>query len=130
MDIKPPNFIIVKGKMKIIDLGCAEKIPPGQEYLLCKVSKGTEGYMGPECLDSIDGKYFKYSLRTDSYALGILLEYILSKASEIKNNEALTSYLNSIVKNTLQDNQFMRKSAVELLDELKGKVKILPMLSY
>ena len=63
MDIKPPNFILIKGQLKVIDLGCAEEIPPGQDFVLSNSSKGTEGYMAPECFVTYKNKLFQYSTR-------------------------------------------------------------------
>ena len=65
MDIKPPNFITVCGQMKVIDLGCAEEIPEGKECVMCRMSKGTEGYMGPEYIP-----YISYS-KTSQLGIGL-----------------------------------------------------------
>ena len=42
MDIKPPNFVLIRSKIKVIDLGCAETVPDGEDYVLSPLSKGTE----------------------------------------------------------------------------------------
>ena len=63
MDIKPPNFILTKGQLKVIDLGCAEQIPQNQDFILSNSSKGTEGYMAPECFVTYKNKLFQYSTR-------------------------------------------------------------------
>ena len=42
MDIKPQNFVFVRGHVKVIDLGCAERIQEGLDYVLSPSSKGTE----------------------------------------------------------------------------------------
>ena len=73
MDIKPPNFILIKGQLKVIDLGCAEEIPPGQDFVLSNSSKGTEGYMAPECFVTYKNKLFQYSTRYQKYSLLIYL---------------------------------------------------------
>lgn len=121
MDIKPPNFITVCGQMKVIDLGCAEQIPEGKECVMCRMSKGTEGYMGPECTKPIEGKYFQYSLKTDSYSLGVVLTFLLSKTSKLEHqNNHLSVYLKSVVKTIMNDDQFLRKSAKEMYDYLRN----------
>lgn len=64
MDIKPQNFIFVNGVMKVIDLGCAELIPEGSDHVLSCSSKGTDGYMAPECFVMMDKEnMFQYSIR-------------------------------------------------------------------
>ena len=121
MDIKPPNFITVCGKMKVIDLGCAEQIPEGKEYLLCRTSKGTEGYMGPECTKPIEGKHFQYSLKTDSYSLGVVLTFLLSKTNNLEHyNNHLSVYLKSVVQTIMNDEQLLRKSAKEMYEYLRN----------
>ena len=42
MDIKPQNFVFMRSRIKVIDLGCAERIPHGEEFVLSLSSKGTE----------------------------------------------------------------------------------------
>ena len=63
MDIKPQNFIFVNGLLKVIDLGCAELVDEGEEFMLCESSKGTDGYMAPECFVMNSDRLFKFSIR-------------------------------------------------------------------
>ena len=80
MDIKPSNFVFVRGQLKaskhkhpsklltplcvqVIDLGCAEMIPDDSDRVLSCVSKGTEGYMPPECFNADTRKRFTYTVR-------------------------------------------------------------------
>lgn len=120
MDIKPPNFILVAGQMKIIDFGCAEEISSEKTSVLCKLSKGTEGYMASECSTPVKGKYFEYSFGTDSFALGVVLIFLLSKVDELQHhNMNLSKYFDTIISNTMQENQFRRKTPREILEGLR-----------
>ena len=61
LDIKPSNFMLVNGKIKLIDFGVS--VTSGYQS---KAITGTGGYLSPEqiCKDTIDE-------RTDIFALGI-----------------------------------------------------------
>jgi len=94
----------------VIDLGCAEQIPDGENYVQCRKSKGTEGY----------------SLKTDSYSLGVVLSYLLSKAPTLSSlNPNLSVYLNSIVTETMRDDQFTRPTARDMLQHLINPLNII-----
>ena len=134
MDIKPPNFVFVRGELKVIDLGCAELVAAGCGHVLSTASKGTEGYMAPECFTLTQDRRFVYSVRcsgadmrrvvnsvstmcrTDSYSLCILLIFLVSRlvaTSEIV--VAVKAFLEQTKKTCLHENQFQRPSATELL---------------
>ena len=134
MDIKPPNFILTKGQLKVIDLGCAEQIPQNQDFVLSNSSKGTEGYMAPECFITYNNKRFQYSTRwavdvnvrfiypydyrTDSYSLGILLTYLRTRIKD-KSDKVETYLKNTEDKCNLKD-QFARPSSEEMLISMRS----------
>jgi len=119
LDIKTQNFILVRGQMKVIDLGCAEQIPIGENYVMCKLSKGTEGSLAPECKTPSDGSYFRYSIRTDSYSLGVTLTFLLSKTKLLNHNhQNMFIYFQSIVRKCLLTDQSARPSAKQMLEDL------------
>merc|ERR1711879_231119 len=86
-DIKPGNFLLVAGQLKLIDFGFAmETIPGQQDYVQKKNLFGTKEYMSPEVLagykienGEIDKEAMmnsdgvKYSKMVDIWALGIIL---------------------------------------------------------
>ena len=80
-DIKPANFLLVAGDLKIIDFGLACKYYPGQDYVIKNGCVGTKDYMSPELLSSFvieDGvvekrKEVKVTTKSDIWALGIIL---------------------------------------------------------
>ena len=49
-DIKPGNFLLVAGELKLIDFGLAMELVPGQEYVQKKYLLGTKDYMSPEVM--------------------------------------------------------------------------------
>ena len=53
-DLKPENFIIVKGSIKLCDFGIAESLKRGHTSLLTDIPKGTPIYMSPETLNQWD----------------------------------------------------------------------------
>ena len=49
-DLKPLNFLLVKGELKVIDFGLAGEIMPGRDHLLRSYMGGTKNYMSPEAM--------------------------------------------------------------------------------
>lgn len=56
-DLKPANFLIVAGKLKLIDFGIAKAIPTEDTTKIFREAQvGTPNYMSPEALISYDGE--------------------------------------------------------------------------
>ena len=49
-DLKPANFVVVKGKLKIIDFGIANAVPDHTVNIYRDTQIGTPNYMAPEAL--------------------------------------------------------------------------------
>ena len=47
-DIKPGNFLLVAGELKMIDFGMACELNPGQNFVVRNSVSGTRDYMSPE----------------------------------------------------------------------------------
>ena len=86
-DIKPPNFILVQGQLKLIDFGFAAKVPEGGETLERDFVGGTKEYFSPEsmshyvitdgAIDAMEMKRrdsrIKIGFKSDVWALGVIL---------------------------------------------------------
>ena len=85
-DIKPGNFLLVAGELKIIDFGMAIEVNPGQDYVMKKFLGGTREFMSPEVYAAYvieDGvinreamassQGVRFSTKSDIWALGIIL---------------------------------------------------------
>ncbi len=86
-DIKPSNFILVQGQLKLIDFGFAGIVPPGRDCLERDFVGGTKDYFSPESMSHyviVDGildveemkrqdKKIKVGFKSDMWALGIIL---------------------------------------------------------
>ena len=86
-DIKPPNFILVQGQLKLIDFGFAAKVPEGGETLERDFVGGTKEYFSPESMshyvitdgavDAMEMKRrdsrIKIGFKSDVWALGVIL---------------------------------------------------------
>nr|CAB3267352.1 dual specificity protein kinase TTK-like [Phallusia mammillata] len=79
LDLKPANFLIVKGTLKLIDFGIANSIQSDVTSVFKDTMVGTLNYMAPEAIvdmssggDGNDLK-FKISPRADVWSLGCIL---------------------------------------------------------
>ncbi|GMR58355.1 hypothetical protein PMAYCL1PPCAC_28550, partial [Pristionchus mayeri] len=54
MNLKPANFLLVSGNLKLIDFGIASSIPSDKTSLLKDTQMGTFSYMSPESLLALE----------------------------------------------------------------------------
>ena len=84
-DVKPANFILVNGVVKIIDFGFARKLKEGEKYQTRNYIAGTKDYLSPETLscyvieegvinvEETKRRTVKVYLQSDIWALGVIL---------------------------------------------------------
>ncbi|CUT98900.1 dual specificity serine:threonine tyrosine [Echinococcus multilocularis] len=86
LDLKPENFVIVRGMLKLIDLGISQRLPVDCTHMDLHKPMGSIVYMSPEQLSCIVGGKFassndgidaKVRLKTDVWALGVILYEML-----------------------------------------------------
>ncbi|CAM6098492.1 unnamed protein product [Calypogeia fissa] len=76
-DLKPANFLLVKGELKLIDFGIAKAIQNDTTHIVRDSQVGTLNYMSPEAFmtNSIDeeGRKVKCGRSSDIWSLGCIL---------------------------------------------------------
>jgi serine/threonine-protein kinase TTK/MPS1 len=73
-DLKPGNFVLVGGKLKVIDFGIAKRISNDTTNISRDASVGTLSYMAPEAVKSGS---LKLGRSSDIWSLGIILYQIV-----------------------------------------------------
>ncbi|XP_052087983.1 dual specificity protein kinase TTK-like isoform X2 [Mytilus californianus] len=75
-DLKPSNFIIIGGALKLIDFGIAKSVQPDKTSVLTEMQVGTLNYMSPESIADygLDEKpMYKIGVKSDVWSLGCIL---------------------------------------------------------
>ncbi|CAJ0955620.1 unnamed protein product, partial [Mesorhabditis belari] len=72
-DLKPANFLLVGGDLKLIDFGISTQMPKNQDSLQSSVILGTPSYMAPEMLQSTG----ETTAKVDVWSLGCILYAIV-----------------------------------------------------
>ncbi|KAI0317499.1 kinase-like domain-containing protein [Amylostereum chailletii] len=73
-DLKPANFVLVRGQLKLIDFGIANAIANDTTNIQRDHQMGTVNYMSPEAIEVPDGKRrLKVGRASDVWSLGCIL---------------------------------------------------------
>ncbi|KAK0504051.1 other/TTK protein kinase [Armillaria luteobubalina] len=73
-DLKPANFVLVKGQLKLIDFGIANAIANDTTNIQRDHQIGTVNYMSPEAIELPDGmRRLKVGRASDIWSLGCIL---------------------------------------------------------
>ncbi|CAG0899406.1 unnamed protein product [Darwinula stevensoni] len=134
-DLKPANFIMAKGYLKLIDFGISCMLQNEATSVLRDTPHGTISYMSPEALENSRDFGCKIGTKSDIWSLGCILyqmihgctpfqhlQSLISRIDAIRNPNTVISYpsvaddgLQRIVKLCLQHDPKKRPSVSELL---------------
>ncbi|KAG8819729.1 Dual-specificity kinase, spindle pole body (SPB) duplication and spindle checkpoint function [Serendipita sp. 399] len=86
-DLKPANFVLVRGMLKLIDFGIAKAIANDTTNIQRESQVGTVNYMSPETIDSTpdDEKRRKIGRASDVWSLGCILYQMVYGAPPFAN---------------------------------------------
>ena len=81
--MKPANFLLVAGRLKLIDFGIASAVMSDKTSVMIDNQMGTFNYMSPESIQDLSGPQFdhqgkrkpivKISFKTDVWSLGCII---------------------------------------------------------
>uniref|UniRef100_A0AAV2MBC7 Protein kinase domain-containing protein n=1 Tax=Knipowitschia caucasica TaxID=637954 RepID=A0AAV2MBC7_KNICA len=120
-DLKPANFVIVNGSLKLIDFGIANKIQPDVTSIMKDSQVGTLNYMPPEAIKdtSSQGKArSKISPKGDVWSLGCILYCMTYGKTPFQSITNQIAKLQAII-DTSHKIDFPDISEHDLLDVLK-----------
>jgi len=82
-DLKPANFLLVAGRLKLIDFGIASSVQSDKTSVFIDNQMGTFNFMSPESIQDLNGPQFdnmgnrkpciKISYKSDVWSLGCIL---------------------------------------------------------
>ncbi|KAJ3028505.1 Dual-specificity kinase, spindle pole body (SPB) duplication and spindle checkpoint function [Rhizophlyctis rosea] len=80
-DLKPANFLLVDGELKLIDFGIAKSIPNDTTNIKREHQTGTINYMAPEAITFVNERekdpYLKLGRSSDVWSLGCILYQLM-----------------------------------------------------
>lgn len=121
-DLKPSNIIVDEaGRIRIIDFGIAEEYSSQEGDLQLHKGGLTKGYAAPEQYS----RRFRADVRTDIYALGVTIHYLLTGKNPIKPpyeflpvrklSPEVSPAMEEIVKRCLRPNPDQRYASADAL---------------
>jgi len=85
-DLKPGNFLLVNGQLKVIDFGIAKRISNDTTNISREASIGTLSYMAPE---AIKQGQLKLGRSSDIWSLGIILYQLVYRTNPFAHLEPI-----------------------------------------
>lgn len=100
-DLKPANFLLVNGGLKLIDFGIATSIQADMTSIMKDSQCGTYNYMAPEAIKSASpagtNHEYKISRKTDVWSLGCMLYSLIYKNPPFNKIRDTIEKINAIV---------------------------------
>jgi len=96
-DLKPANFLMVEGALKLIDFGIATTIQGDATSVFRENQMGTMNYMSPEALMNDEGNHLKLGRPSDVWALGCILYQMVYGSTPFAQIVSAHHKINAIV---------------------------------
>lgn len=104
LDLKPANFLMVKGRLKLIDFGIASNIAFDSTSIMKFSQAGTFNYISPEALIDTSSENspagsqprIKMSKKSDIWSLGCILYLLLYKRTPFAHIKNIYTKVNVI----------------------------------
>lgn len=125
-DLKPANFLLVAGRLKLIDFGIATSVPEDKTSTFRDTQVGTLNYMSPEAITqmSADSKQpcFKIGVKSDVWSLGCILYNLVYGVTPFHSIKSLMQKIYAIT-NPNYEIPFKPLADPLLLDVLQSSLK-------
>ncbi|KAF8764045.1 Dual specificity protein kinase Ttk like protein [Argiope bruennichi] len=98
-DLKPANFLLVAGNLKLIDFGIATSVPDDKTSTFRDTQVGTLNYMSPEAITQMSDNEkirFKVGVKSDVWSLGCILYNLVYGVTPFHNFKTLMQKINAI----------------------------------
>ncbi|XP_053670823.1 uncharacterized protein LOC128721125 [Anopheles nili] len=104
LDLKPANFLMIRGRLKLIDFGIASNISYDSTSIMKFSQAGTFNYISPEALIDTSGEMspagsqprIKMSKKSDIWSLGCILYLLLYKRTPFAHIKNVYTKVNAI----------------------------------
>ncbi|XP_035214279.1 dual specificity protein kinase Ttk-like [Stegodyphus dumicola] len=126
-DLKPANFLLVAGNLKLIDFGIAASVPDDMTSTFRDTQVGTLNFISPEAITQLQPSNskqmcFKVGVKSDVWSLGCILYYLVYNVPPFHNFKTLMQKVHAIT-NPSYEIPFPEIPDKLLLDVLKSCLK-------